>query len=289
MIFVVFVEVEGGKHMCMYYNMYLYVFMLYTYYPTSPRNFVGITRSSGGSRGTPGPCAAAAQRAPWTTLRMLREVLLGRNGQKIVVRWHIMTHHTSIYIYTYIHQKFMTHQISIYFIMADSWAILVSGNRYVPLLWEFCWGLHNSCGFNGGGIVFDQTINILVFDLYRALFSGKANAFSVRVDGSFCHSLPLRFAALVACFMGATDGLSLGTLSLDPMADVVTWTMRFWILGYPSISLYDRGVPYDYPSVAELKRNSWIISWRWPAVSFISQVSVAWRSRAWGLSNGSND
>ena len=52
--------------------------MLYTYYPTSPRNFVGITRSSGGSRGTPGPCTAAAQRAPWTTLRMLRDVLLGK-------------------------------------------------------------------------------------------------------------------------------------------------------------------------------------------------------------------
>ena len=38
---------------------------------------------------------------------------------------------------------------------------------------------------------------------------------------------PLRFAALVACFMGATDGLSLGTGSLDPMADAVTCHFGF--------------------------------------------------------------
>ena len=75
------------------------------------------------------------------------------------------------------------------------------------------------------------------------LWEGK---WLLRVDGSFRHTLqtklrpslhgewcekktasftwcftaqPLRFAALVACFMGATDGLSLGTGSLDPMAD----------------------------------------------------------------------
>ena len=110
MIFVVFVEVEGGKYMCMYYNMYLYVIMLYTYYPTSPRNFVGITRSSGGSRGTPGPCTAAAQRAPWTTLRMLREVLLGKWSENCGE----MTHYDTSY------HRFL--------------AILLSGNGYVPVI-----------------------------------------------------------------------------------------------------------------------------------------------------------
>ena len=75
----------------MYYK-YVSICFYATYYPTSPRNFVGITRSSGGSRGTPGPCTAAAQRAPWTTLRMLWEVLLGRKWSENCGE---MTHHIS--------------------------------------------------------------------------------------------------------------------------------------------------------------------------------------------------
>ena len=174
------------------------------------KKIIGITRSSRSSRGTPGPCAAAAQRAPWTP----------------------------------------------------------------PDFWECCWELHNSQTLIWWGLMISWWHCLWSVDQHPGFWSLQSGIgilwcvgkWFFCASGSFCHTMqtklrpplhgewwaqPLRFAALVACFMGATDGLSLGTGSLDPiLADATlglfghqeigmnmeTWwlTTRFWVfLGYP--------------------------------------------------------